>query len=257
MKILSTSLFLLALGTYAIGEDTAVQQPKDLFGNADKPFAYTGEDLTRLPTRLGVSYDNGVNHHTGSNTDNYLVTGSLSLLGLQALAEVPVYARTNPGAGETQDGFGDSFVSGAFSLPINPKMRLAVGLDALLDTASRDELGIGENLFTPFFAIGVELDETNMGLIKLSYTDSTDDTIERWELMIRGLHRWNDQLFSSVEIVPGWDSLGDEVLLNARALVGARVDRHNIVSLEFALPIDTDSREDRGSSLRLNYNFMF
>lgn len=257
MKTLSTSLFLLALGTYAIAEDAAVQQPKDMRGNSDKPFAYTGEDLTRLPTRLGVSYDSGVNHHTGSNTDNYLLTGSLSLLGFQALAEVPVYARTNPGTGETQDGFGDSFVSGAFSLPFNPKMRLTVGVDVLLDTASRDELGIGENLFAPFLALGVELDESNMGIVKLSYTDSTGDEIERWELMIRGLHRWNDQLFSSVEIVPGWDSLGDDFLLNARALVGARVDRHNIVSLEFALPIDTDSREQRGSSLRLNYNFMF
>ena len=161
------------------------------------------------------------------------------------------------GAGETQDGFGDSFLSGALSLTINPKMRLALGVDVLLDTASRDVLGYGENILTPFFAIGAELDETNMGIIKLSYTDSTGDEIERWELMIRGLHRWNDQLFSSVELVPGWDSLGDEVLLNARALVGVRVDRHNIVSLEFALPIDTDSREDRGSSLRLNYNFMF
>lgn len=256
MKTLTATFALLVMASPVIAADS-VEQPKDLRGNSDKPFAYTGEDLTRLPTRLGVSYDSGVNHHTGSNTDNYLVTGSLSLLGLQALAEVPVYARTNPGSGETQDGFGDTFVSGSFSLPINPKMRLAVGVDVQLDTASRDELGTGETLYAPFLAIGVEMDDDNMGIFKLSYTDSTGDIIERWELLIRGLHRWNDQLFSSVDVVPGWDSLNDEVILNARAVVGARIDRHNIASLQFELPIDSDSRDQRGSNLRLSYNFLF
>jgi hypothetical protein len=256
MRIPFTSLALLAFAAYAIGEDAA-EQPQDLRGNSDKPFAYTGEDLTRLPTRLGVSYDSGVNHHTGSNTDNYLVTGSLSLLGLQALAEVPVYARTNPNGGATQDGFGDTFVSGAFSLPFNPKMRLAIGLDVVLDTASRDDLGAGETIYAPFLAIAAEMDESNMGVFKLSYTDSDGDVIERWELLIRGLHRWNDQLFTSVEVVPGWDSLNDEFILNTRALVGARVDRHNVASIEFAIPIDSDSRDQRGSNLRLNYNFLF
>jgi hypothetical protein len=256
MKTMTATLSLFCLAACGFSADP-VEQPKDLRGNSDKPFAYTGEDLTRLPTRLGVSYDSGVNHHTGSNTDNYLVTGSLSLMGLQALAEVPVYARTNPGGGATQDGFGDTFISGSFSLPFNPKMRLAVGVDVLLDTASRDDLGTGENEFSPFLAIGTEMDESNMGLFKLSYTDSSGDEIERWELMIRGLHRWNDQLFSSVEVTPGWDSLNDEVILNARGLVGARIDRHNVASIEFAIPIDSDSRDQRGSSLRLNYSFLF
>jgi hypothetical protein len=256
MKIMTATLSLLCLTAYGFSADP-VEQPKDLRGNSEKPFAYTGEDLTRLPTRLGVSYDSGVNHHTGSNTDNYLVTGSLSLLGFQALAEVPVYARTNPGGGETHDGFGDTFVSGAFSLPFNPKMRLTIGVDVLLDTASRDDLGTGETEFSPFLALGADLDENNLGIFKLSYTDSTGDEIERWEFLIRGVHRWNDQLFSSVEVVPGWDSLHDEFILNARALAGARIDRHNVASIEFALPIDSDSRNERGSSLRLNYNFLF
>ena len=61
-----------------------------------------------------------MNLDTGSDSDNYLLTGSLSLLGFQMLAEVPAYARYNPGVGETLDGFGKFFVSGAFSLPLIP-----------------------------------------------------------------------------------------------------------------------------------------
>lgn len=256
MKTLTTTLSLLLITGVAFAEE-ATEQPKDMRGNSDKPFAYTGEDLTRLPTRLGFSYDSGVNDHTGANTDDYLLTGSLSLLGFQVLAEIPLHSRLNPGSGETKSSYGDTFVSGSFSVPFNPKMRLAFGLDALLDTSGLNGLGTEESIYSPFAAIGVEMDEQNMALGKLSYTDSADNLVERWELMIRGLHRFNDQLFSSVEITPGWDSLNDEFLLNARALAGARIDRHHIASIEFTLPIDSDSREQRGSSLRLNYNFLF
>jgi hypothetical protein len=256
MKYLLPTISLICLATYTFGADT-VEQPKDIRGNADKPFAYTGEDLTRLPTRLGASYESGANHDTGSNSDKYLVTGSLSLMGFQALAEVPVYARYNPGAGETQDGFGNSFVSGAFSLPLNPKFRLAFGLDALLNTSSRDELGLDETIYSPFIGAGVELDKDSMFLGKFSYTDSSDNTFERVEFLLRGLHRWNDQLFTSVSVTPGWDNIADKVLLNARALAGARIDRHNVASIEFELPIDSTSREQRGTSLRMNYSFLF
>lgn len=244
---------LLCLTASVIAED----QPKDIRDNADKPFAFTGEDPTRLPTRIGVAYDSGVNHDTGTNTDTYLATGSLSLLGFQVEAEVPVYIRLNPGGGETRDGFGDSFVSGAFSLPLNPKLRLAAGLEALLNTSSRDEIGPDETLYSPFLAIGAELDGENMFITRLSYTDSTDNGFERWELLLRGLHGWNDQLFSSVELTPGWDSRTDDLLLDARALVGARIDRRNVASLEFRLPLDSESREQQGTNLRLDYHFLF
>ena len=256
MKYLLPTLCLICLATCSFGADT-VEQPKDIRGNADKPFAYTGEDLTRLPTRIGASYASGMNHDTGSNSDNYLVTRSLSLLGFQVLAEVPVYARYNPGVGETQSGFGNSFVSGAFSLPMNPKLRLTFGLEALLNTSSRDELGPDETIYSPFIGFGVELDEDSMFLGKISYTDSSDNTYERVEFLLRGLHRWNDQLFTSVNITPGWDSEADKFLFNARALAGARIDRHNVASIEFELPIDSTSREQRGTSLRMNYSFLF
>jgi hypothetical protein len=256
MKPRLSTLSLICLATCSIGAD-ALDQPKEIRDNADKPFAYTGEDLTRLPTRIGASYNSGMNHETNANTDNYLLTGSLSLLGFQVLAEVPVYARYNPGVGETHSGFGDTFVSGAYSLPMNPKTRLAFGMDALLNTSSRDELGFDETLYSPFVGIGIELDEDSMFLGKFSYTDSSDNTYERVELLLRGLHRWNDQLFTSINIIPGWDSEADKFLLNARALAGARIDRHNIASIEFALPIDSTSREQRGTNLRLNYSFLF
>lgn len=256
MKTTPTSLLLLALVASAIGEEGA-DQPKGLRGNAERPFAYTGEDLTRVPTRLGFTYDSGVNHNTGTNTNAYLLTGSVSLLGFQAVAEVPLHQRYNPGAGSTQSGIGDSFVSGSFSLPLNPKLRLALGFDTTINTSTEDELGADETIYSPFLGIGIELDEKSMFISRLSYTDSTDNNFERWELLVRGLHRFNDQLFTSVEVTPGWDSLSDEVLVNARALVGARIDRHHVTSLEFELPIDNDSRDQRGSNLRLSYHFIF
>jgi hypothetical protein len=254
---------LFCLVAAAFGEEktaqaaASVEQPSGLRGNAEKPFAFTGEDFTRVPTRIGVAYDSGVNHNAGSNTDSYLVTGSVSLMGLQATAEVPVYVSYNPGGGETRDGFGDSFVSASFSLPLNPKFRLALGCDLLLNTSSRDELGPDETVYTPFLGVGIELDETNMFLSRLAYTDSSDGNFERWELLLRGVHRFNDQLFTSVEVTPGWDSLSDEVIIGARALVGARIDQHNIATLDFELPLDSDSRDERGTSLRLSYHFMF
>jgi hypothetical protein len=259
MRATPLILSLSCLVGVVAGEEKAasVEQPRGLRDNAEKPFAYTGEDFTRVATGLGVAYDSGVNHHTGSNTDAYLVTGSLSLLGIQAQADVPVYTRFNPGDGETQDGFGDTFVSGGFSLPFNPKFRLVLGCDALLDTSSRDDIGPDETVFTPFLGIGIELDGDNMLLSRVGYTDSTDGGFERWELLLRGLHRFNDQLFSGIELTPGWDSLTDDVLINARAVVGARIDRHNVTTLAFELPIDSDSRETRGSSLRLDYRFIF
>lgn len=256
MKTTFLSLSLLAIASVTLAEE-GTEQPKGLRGNAEKPFAFTGEDFTRIPTRIGAAYDSGSNSNAGSNTDSYLLTGSVSLMGLQATAEVPVYVRYNPGAGETRDGFGDSFVSASFSLPLNPKFRLALGCDLLLDTSSRDEIGPEETVYSPFVGIGMELDETNMFLSRLAYTDSSDGNYERWDLLLRGLHRLNDQLFTSVEVTPGWDSLTDEVVVGARALLGARIDKHNIASIDFELPIDKDSRDERGTSLRLSYHFMF
>lgn len=256
MRTAPLVLSLAGLMATAFAEDQA-EQPRGLRGNAEKPFSFTGEDFTRVPTRIGVAYDSGVNSNAGSNTDAYLVTGSVALMGLQATAEVPVYVRYNPGEGETRDGFGDSFGSVSFSLPLNPKFRLALGCDLLLDTSSRDEIGPQETVYSPFIGLGIELDETNMFLSRLAYTDSSDGNFERWDLLLRGLHRFNDQLFTSVELTPGWDSLTDEVVVGARALVGARIDKHNIASLDFELPIDSDSRDERGTSLRLSYHFMF
>ncbi len=256
MKTLPTSISLLLIANYALAEDS-VDQPKDIRGNAEKPFAYTGEDFTRLPTRVGFSYDSIVNHENKSNTDNYLVTGSLSLMGLQVLAEVPVYARSNPGNGGTQSGFGDTFVSGAFSLPLNPKTRLAIGLDTMLNTSSQDELGKDENLYSPFLGVGLQLDEESMFLGKFSYTTSSDDRYENIELLVRGLHRWSAKLFTSIDAIPGWDIEDDNVLLNARALAGAHIDRHNVASLELQVPFDHTSRKQLGTSLRLNYNYLF
>lgn len=256
MRTAPLVLSLAFLATTTIAEEQA-DQPRGLRGNAEKPFAFTGEDFTRVPTRIGVAYDSGSNSNAGSNTDSYLVTGSVSLLGLQATAEVPVYVRYNPGAGETRDGFGDSFASASFSLPLNPKFRLALGCDLLLDTSSRDEIGPEETVYSPFLGVGIELDETNMFLSRLAYTDSSDGNYERWDLLLRGIHRFNDQLFTSVEVTPGWNSLSDEVVVASRALVGARIDKHHIASLDFELPLDRDSRDERGTSLRLSYHFMF
>lgn len=256
MKNLPTTLTLLLIAGCALAEEGG-EQPKGLRDNAEKPFAYTGEDLTRLPTRLGFAYDSGVNHHTGTNTNAYLLTGSLSLLGFQALAEVPLHQRYNPGAGSTRSGLGDTFVSGAFSLPFNPKLRLALGVETTLDTSTEDELGADETIYTPFLGLGIEMDEQSMFVGRLGYTDSTDDNFERWELLIRGLHRLNDQLFTSLEVTPGWDSLSDEIIVNARALAGARINRHHVASIEFEIPLDSDSRDQRGSNLRLSYHFLF
>lgn len=250
-------LALLLLLSAAFAAEEPAEQPRGLRANADQPFASTGEDPTRLPTRLGLAYESTVNTERESNTDAYLATGSVALLGFQAEAEVPLYSRYNPGAGDTVTGFGDVFVSGSFSLPFNPKFRMVAGVDAWLETASEDGIGNDESRYSPFLGMGAELDDRNLAVGRFSYTAGSDHRYELWQLLVRGVHRFNDQLFTAVELTPGYESEQDEFTIGARAIVGARIDKHNVASLETVQPLDSDTRDLRGWSLRLSYHFMF
>jgi hypothetical protein len=251
--LLGSSSLLVAAD--AAAPTVAASGSDDLRANAAKPFATTGEDPTQVPTRIGGSYISNTNHEAGSNTDTYLLTGSLSLLGLQATAEVPVATRYNPGAGDTVSGFGDVALSGAYTFALKPTMRLAPGLGLLLDTASEKALGRDGVVFTPFVAFTAEISARDMAVVKLAHDDGSKADIDHWTLLLRGLRRWDGQLFTGVDVIPGYDDQHYDATLKLRGIVGANLDRHHTVSLETTQAIDSGSRERDGWEFRFNYSY--
>jgi len=251
------AIICLASCTLSAADQTA-DQPSDIRDNAKSMFARTGEDLTRLPTAIGVAYDSIVNDTLDSNMDRYLVTGSIALKGLQARAEMPLYVRNNPGAGRTTSGIGDAEVDGSLSVPLNGTLRIAAGLEASLDTAEENALGLGANLWTPYLGVAVQTDAADMVVARFSYaSDDGDLDIERWELLVRGVRVWDERIFTGVDVIPGYDSGDDSFLLTTRVIAGAYIDDHNMASVESRQPLDSDSRELNGWDLRVNYYFQF
>ncbi len=256
MSPASFVLPIFCLPVFVLGADQP-EQPKDLRDNAKSAFSATGEDITRIPTRAGLSYDSAVNDKEKSNTDRYLLTGSAAIYGLQGVAEFPLMTRYNPGEGQTVSGIGDTFVSGSFAFPLSPKLRLVGGMDTTLDTASKTGLGADETIYAPYIGAAVELDKDNMVMARFSYTKGSDSDVEHGDILVRGLHRWNAQLFTSAEVTPGWDAEGKRFTLRARVLAGARIDQHNTSSIETGQPLDGHGRDAAGWNLRLNYTFVF
>jgi hypothetical protein len=251
------ALFCITSPFAFAAEETKSSQALDL---RDQAVAQTGLDPTLVRTNLGGSFRSNTNHDSGSDTNRWVATGALAKDHLSLAGEVPLYVRSNPGAGDTVSGFGDVLLRGQARYLIEGA-RVAAVLETSLNTSTKN-LGARANVITPELAASKHLDEkhTVSGQIRWSFDagreDGVDDT-NLGELRAGLLSMWGVEGFTKFEGRIDRDYVHNENALTGVVAIGRNFDLHHTGYIETTQPLSHDARERRGWDLNLTYQYSF
>ena len=264
----------LALGTLlaavcaaplgAADQDAAAPlEPADPIPTGDALFARTGLDPTRVTTAIGGRYAVATNDYNGSDGTAEVLKGAFAWNDLSLAATVPALVRVNPGAGNTEHGFGDIGLRGEYARRVNAQFYGALGLDVTLNTAEKDVLGNNATIIAPFVAVSFERNVKERWLLEIHYASDVareDGTVPHTRLL-EGRLGWLRDLghgfVAKLEARPSYDDEREHTGLAAFGAISKLIDGHSALSVDILQPIDRDDRHAFGWQFALEYRYNF
>lgn len=222
----------------------------------------SGVDPTRLYNFAGAAYEQNTNQDSGSDFSREVVKGQFVFERLAVRAAVPVNVRSNPGRGETDDGFGDIVVGVATAKEIKPTFAAALSLDVSLNTAEEDQLGSNSIILIPGAYGSYRMNETSriVGGLRWEasvYTESDVGRTNRFAVPVEWLHAMNQGFFVAVGPQIGYDFEAEHWSLTGLGSIGMVVAQRHTFRLSLEEPVDSRTREAEGRTLSMNYAYNF
>ena len=264
----------LALGTVlaavcaaplaAADQDAAAPlEPADPIPTGDGLFARTGLDPTRVTTAIGGRYEVVTNDYNGSDATREVFKGAYAWNDLSLAATVPARVRVNPGAGDTQRGFGDITARGEYAHRLAAQWYGAVGLDVTFNSAEEDALGGNATILAPFLAVSFERVAKERWIAEFHYSTDVareDGTVAHTKLL-EGRLAWLRDLghgfVAKLEARPSYDDERQHTGLAAFAAISKLIDGHSALSADILQYIDHDDRHAFGWQFALEYRYNF